>query len=63
MAWMSGEYEVSEGIAGAVKWIVEEVMEKQKNGRVRICIEGCFDGQGSITITEPENGSKEEKEG
>ena len=58
MAWMAGEYEVSEGISGAVKWLVEEVMEKQRGGRVRICIEG-----GDVIITEPKEGSKEEKEG
>ena len=53
MAWMNGEYDVSEGISTAVAWIVEEVMAKQKNGKVHINIEGCFDGCGSVTISEP----------
>lgn len=49
MAWMDGEYDVSDGIGTAVSWLVQEVMEKQRDGRVYICIEG-----GEITIREPE---------
>ena len=56
MAWMHGEYEVSEAVGQAVKWLVEEIMEKQRDGRVHVSVDGNY-----VEIKEPESAVKKEK--
>ena len=48
--WICGEFDVPEAIAEVTRWAASEIMEKQKDGRVRIEI----DSGGSVIINEPD---------